>query len=118
MVFGCLRLPFRLRRTRLGIFAILQLVRPISVCRLRLLIIPFSATAADGAKMGDPRKAIAERYVSRDDYLVRYTKAVEELVRQRWILPEDRESLLHRGEEEWTEATKELRATGVSATGN
>jgi hypothetical protein len=80
--------------------------------------IPFSATAADRAKMGDPRKAIAERYVSRDDYLVRYTKAVEELVRQRWILPEDRESLLHRGEEEWTEATKELRATGVSATGN
>ena len=28
------------------------------------------------------------------------------LVKQRWILPEDRETVLKRGEQEWTEATK------------
>ena len=28
------------------------------------------------------------------------------LIKQRWILPEDRDALLHRGEQEWTEATK------------
>ena len=39
--------------------------------------------------------------------IVRYYKdAIDELVKQRWILPEDREALLHRGEQEWSEATK------------
>jgi hypothetical protein len=36
----------------------------------------------------------------------RFGKAVDDLVKQRWILPEDRESLLHRGEQEWSEAAK------------
>jgi hypothetical protein len=31
---------------------------------------------------------------------------VDDLVKQRWILPEDRAALLHRGEQEWAEATK------------
>jgi hypothetical protein len=47
-----------------------------------------------------------ERYSSRDDYIGRFTKATDELVKQRWILPEDRASLIQRGEEEWAEATK------------
>jgi hypothetical protein len=80
--------------------------------------IPFARTAGDRVKTGDPRKSIAERYLDRDDYVGRYTQAVDDLVKQRWILPEDRETLLHRGEEEWTEATKTLPSTGVSASGN
>jgi hypothetical protein len=28
------------------------------------------------------------------------------LVKQRWILPEDRDAVLSRGEQEWAEATK------------
>jgi hypothetical protein len=68
--------------------------------------IPFPRTAAERQKMGDPRKSIAERYASREDYLARYKKAVDDLVRQRWILPEDRAALLHRGELEWTASTK------------
>ena len=47
-----------------------------------------------------------ERYTSREVYLSRYTNALDELVKQRWILPEDREAVLHRGEQEWDEATK------------
>jgi Alpha/beta hydrolase domain len=68
--------------------------------------IPFQKTAADRQKMGDPRKSIAERYASREDYLDRYRRALDELVKQRWILQEDREVLAHRAEQEWDEAAK------------
>ena len=68
--------------------------------------LPFPKTAADCQKTGDPRSSIAERYASREEYLARFAAALDELVRQRWILPEDRAALLHRGAEEWEEATK------------
>jgi Alpha/beta hydrolase domain len=68
--------------------------------------ITFPKTAADRQRTGDPRRSIAERYASEEDYVVRYTKALDDLVRQRWILPEDREAMLHRGQQEWSEATK------------
>ncbi|HEX3820216.1 MAG TPA: alpha/beta hydrolase domain-containing protein [Candidatus Sulfotelmatobacter sp.] len=68
--------------------------------------IPFPRTSAEREKSGDPRKSIAERYSGREDYLSRYAKALDELVKQRWILPEDRETMLHRGGQEWDEAVK------------
>jgi len=68
--------------------------------------IPFPKTTEGRQTTGDPRRSIAERYSSREDYFVRYSKALDNLIQQRWILPDDRESLLHRGEQEWTEATK------------
>jgi hypothetical protein len=68
--------------------------------------IPFPKTAADRQKIGDPRKSVAERYTDREDYMARYNHAVDDLVKQRWILPEDRDAFLHRGEQEWSEATK------------
>ena len=68
--------------------------------------IPFPKTAADRQSSGDPRKSIAERYSSREDYVTRYTRALDDLIGQRWILPEDRESALQRGEQEWDLATK------------
>jgi hypothetical protein len=55
---------------------------------------------------GDPRKSIAERYSNRDDYLTQYKHALDDLMNQRWILQEDRAAMMHRGEQEWTEATK------------
>ncbi len=66
----------------------------------------FPKTAADRERTHDPRKSIAERYASRDEYLRLYASAVGALVKQRWILEEDREQLMHRGEQEWDEATK------------
>jgi len=69
--------------------------------------LPFSKTAADRKKTADPRKSIAERYSTGEDYMSRYKNAVDDLVKRRWILPEDREALIHRGQQEWTEATKE-----------
>jgi hypothetical protein len=68
--------------------------------------LPFPRTASDRQKSGDPRKSIAERYSNRKDYLTRFSHAVDDLIKERWILPEDRAALLHRGEEEWNEATK------------
>jgi len=68
--------------------------------------LPFPKNAAERQKAGDPRKSIAERYPSREDYLHRYANALDELVKQRWILSEDREAVLHRGEQEWDLAVK------------
>jgi hypothetical protein len=56
--------------------------------------------------MNDPRRAIAERYSGRDDYLRKYANAVDGLIKQRWILPEDREALLDVGGKEWADAAK------------
>jgi hypothetical protein len=67
--------------------------------------LPFPKTAGEQKKAGDPRKSIADRYASRDDFMKRYAKAVDELVRERWILPEDRETMLLQGENEWAQAT-------------
>jgi hypothetical protein len=68
--------------------------------------LPFPRTAAAREKNGDPRKSIAERYEDRDDYMTRYKNAVDQLVKQRWILPEDGDAMLGRGAQEWSEATK------------
>jgi hypothetical protein len=68
--------------------------------------LPFPQTAADRQRTKDPRKSIAERYHDRDDYMTRYKAAVDDLMTARWILREDRDSLLNRGAQEWNEATK------------
>jgi hypothetical protein len=68
--------------------------------------IPFVKTARDRQQWGDPRKSIEERYSGHNDYKRRFSAATDELVKQRWLLTEDRESLLERGEQEWMEASK------------
>jgi len=68
--------------------------------------LPFAKTAEERAKSVDPRKSVAERYSGREDYLARYAKAVEALVKARWILEEDRGAVMRRGEQEWEQATK------------
>jgi hypothetical protein len=68
--------------------------------------VAFARTAEERKKSGDPRKSIAERYANREEYMSGFTKALDELVSQRWILPEDRAALVERGEKEWAEAMK------------
>jgi hypothetical protein len=63
--------------------------------------LPLPRNAAERKQSGDPRKSIAERYSDREAYLARFASATDELIRQRWILPEDRAPLLKRGGEEW-----------------
>lgn len=68
--------------------------------------IPFAKTAEDRKRTGDPRPSVAERYTSEDDYVHRYTQALDDLVKARWILPEDREAMLSRARQEWSDALK------------
>lgn len=68
--------------------------------------IPFAKTATEREKNGDPRKSIAERYLGHDDYMTRYKNAIDKLIKDRWILPEDRDESVKKGEEEWAEAVK------------
>jgi len=63
--------------------------------------LPFPRTAAERRASGDPRRSVAERYPSKLDYLKRYAGALDGLIRERWILPEDRAALLSRGGREW-----------------
>lgn len=62
---------------------------------------PFPKDAVEREKSADPRKSIAERYPSREIYLEKFTQATDKLIKQRWILPEDRAALLQRGVDEW-----------------
>ncbi len=63
--------------------------------------IAFPKTAAARKESGDPRKSIAERYAGREDYLKKFAAATDDLIKQRWILLEDRAALLERGAKEW-----------------
>jgi hypothetical protein len=51
--------------------------------------IPFPATPSERQASGDPRLSIAERYVSKEDYLGRVKQAAEALVQQGYLLAED-----------------------------
>jgi Alpha/beta hydrolase domain len=68
--------------------------------------LPFARTEEERRTRKDPRKSIAERYANREDYLDRYRHAVDDLVKQRWILPEDRAEFVHPGEQEWDLETR------------
>jgi hypothetical protein len=66
----------------------------------------FQRLLGERQKTHDPRKSIAERYSNGEDYIARYKNALNDLVKQRWILEEDREALLRRAEQEWAAATQ------------
>jgi Alpha/beta hydrolase domain len=62
---------------------------------------PFARTRADRERSGDSRRSIDERYSGRDDYIQRVRNAAADLVRQRFLLPADVESVLARAEQMW-----------------
>ena len=70
-----------------------------------LSFVPFPKTEAERQRTRDPRRSIADRYEDHEDYLVRFTNALDKLIQQRWILPEDRTAMIERGEQEWDLAT-------------
>jgi hypothetical protein len=49
---------------------------------------------------------LREKWGVRLRFTERIPTALDDLIQQRWILPEDREAMLHRAEQEWDEATK------------
>lgn len=68
--------------------------------------IPFAKTAEERKRSGDPRLSIAERYPSVDEYMRLYREAAEELVKDRFLLPDDVPAVLDRGKQEWMHATE------------
>ena len=68
--------------------------------------IAFARTRKERREAGDPRKSIEERYGSREDYLDRFGHALDDLIGQRWILPEDRAALVQRGQLDWDDAMR------------
>jgi hypothetical protein len=57
--------------------------------------LPFPKTLAERIRAGDPRRSIAERYVTFEGYRRQFEQACDRLVRQRYLLDEDRLRLLN-----------------------
>jgi hypothetical protein len=56
--------------------------------------IPFPATREVREATGDPRRSVAERYASKDDYLERVRRAAQALIEARYVLAEDFEEII------------------------
>ncbi len=65
--------------------------------------LPFARNASEREKSGDPRPSVAERYVSREEYMGKFAEAAMNLVKDRFLLREDLAAVLERGQREWNE---------------
>ena len=63
--------------------------------------IPFARTRADRDAAGDPRRAIDERYRSKNDYLRQIRDAADDLAEDRFLLAEDIEEVVARAGRHW-----------------
>jgi hypothetical protein len=63
--------------------------------------IPFPPTADAAAAQHDPRKPVALRYTSHDDYMAKARTAADELVKKGYLLSSDEPQVLKRMEEQW-----------------
>ena len=61
----------------------------------------FARTLADRETSGDPRRAIDERYTSKDDYLAKVRAAAQALVSQRCLLAEDVTRVVKVADQKW-----------------
>jgi hypothetical protein len=68
--------------------------------------IRFAKDSEERKRTGDPRRSVAERYSGEEEYMRQYAKALDLLIQERWILPEDRGAMLARAKEEWSEAAR------------
>jgi hypothetical protein len=64
------------------------------LCNLQGSFIPFAATKAERIAAGDPRLSIEERYPTKGVYLAAFKKAADDLVAQRFLLPDDADALV------------------------
>jgi hypothetical protein len=69
------------------------------VCGLQGSFIPFRKTQAERMEAGDPRPSLEERYGTHEGYVEAVRAAAEELVTERFLLPEDAERLVQQAED-------------------
>jgi Alpha/beta hydrolase domain len=70
------------------------------LCNLQGSFIPFASTRAERIAIGDSRLSIEERYPTKDVYLAAFKKAADDLVAQRFLLPDDADALTKAAESE------------------
>jgi len=75
--------------------------------------IPFAATRAERLAKKDPRLSVTERYAGKDDYLQRIRIAAAALIRDRYLLDEDFDSVLARASAHWDYATRSRAVTSA-----
>jgi hypothetical protein len=69
--------------------------------------LPFARSAAEREKSGDPRASVAERYESREQYMGKFAEAAMKLIHDRFMLREDLQAALERGQREWDEIAQQ-----------
>lgn len=79
---------------------------PHELVMLRGAWVPLAATKAKREKTNDPRPSLEERYTSRDDFMAKVKAAIEKLIEQRLMLPDDLEPQLKQAGERWDWVTK------------
>ena len=60
--------------------------------------IPFAPTKRERLAAGDPRPSIEERYPTKDAYVAAFKKAADDLVAQKFLLPDDAKLLVSQAE--------------------
>jgi alpha/beta hydrolase family protein len=68
--------------------------------------VPLRRTAEEAASVHDSRAAIDDRYKSYSDYRARFQRALDGLIRERYILAEDGGPLMDRSQQEWDWITR------------
>jgi hypothetical protein len=72
--------------------------------------VPLHRTTVEATVSHDPRVAIDSRYKNYDDYRAHFQSALDDLVNKRYILAEDRTSVLELSRQEWDWITQERGA--------
>jgi hypothetical protein len=67
-------------------------------CTLSGSFIPFASTKQERLATGDPRPSIEERYPTKEAYVAAFKKAANDLVAQRFLLPDDAVRLISQAE--------------------
>jgi hypothetical protein len=63
--------------------------------------VPFASTKAERERVRDPRLSIAERYPTRDRYLLRIQEAADTLAKDGYLLVEDVPAIVRRAADHW-----------------
>lgn len=63
--------------------------------------IPFAATRTEREAIKDPRPSVAERYLTREEYLQKIRAAAADLIKNRYLLQEDMEKVLAQAKAHW-----------------
>jgi len=67
---------------------------------------PLAKTKEERSAVHDPRLSIAERYAGREEYLKHVNAAANELIRQRFVMPQDRDFVVERAARLWDALAK------------